>query len=323
MKILFVTNGYPTLKHPEYCVFTKEQIENILLLHNDIQSNIYFINAREKGKLEYIRAIPRLFKLIREHDIIHAFHGLSLILVFLLGPRRNIVVSFLNSINNEYGESIFISKMLIWITNIIVKKKNITKIFKDRLPTHITNNCYYLPNGVDMTKFYPMPKSKAKNELGLLENKRYILFVSSKYLNRKQKRYDKFRNIMSKLKQEFNDVEELVLVGEPRDRINYYFNAAEFHLLTSDFEGSPNSVKEAMACNTPIISTPVGNVPSMLQDVPSCRVSSSFEENELYVLARSLLMKSPSKVNTRSYLTIKNLDMQSTTEKLYQIYKTI
>jgi len=323
MKILFVTNGYPTLKHPEYCVFTKEQIESVLLLHNDIQSKIYFINAREKGKFEYIRAIPRLFKLVREHDIIHTFHGLSFILVFLLGPRRKIVVSFLNSINNEYGESIILSKILIWITNIMVKKKNITKIFKDRLPTHIADNCYHLPNGVDLTKFYPMPKSKAKSELGLLDNKRYILFVSSKYLNRRQKRYDKFRNIMSKLKQEFNDVEELVLVGEPRDRINYYYNSAEFHLLTSDFEGSPNSVKEAMACNTPVIATPVGNVPSMLQDVPSCHVSSSFDDEELHALARSLLLEPSFGIDTRSYLILKNLDIKSTSERLYQIYKTI
>ena len=322
MKILFVTNGYPTSKHPEYCVFTKEQIESVSL-YNDIQSDIYFINARENGKLEYIRAIPRLFRLIREHDIIHAFHGLSFILVFLLGPRRKIVVSFLNSIDNEYGESVILSKTLIWITNILVKKKNITKIFKDQVPQHITSNCYHLPNGVDLSKFYPIPKSEAKKRLGLIESKRYILFVSSKYSNRKQKRYDRFSNIIKRLKQEFNDVEELLLVNEPRNRINYYFNSAELHLLTSDFEGSPNSVKEALACNTPVISTPVGNVKSMLKDVPSCRVSSSFEANELYNLTRSFLLKSSKKVEIRNYLTLKNLDMQSKAKELYEIYKSL
>lgn len=322
MKILFVTNGYPTSKHPEYCVFTKEQIES-LSRYSEIQSDIYFINAREKGKMEYVRSIPRLFGLIRNYDIIHAFHGLAFILVFVLCPRKKIVVSFLNSIDNEYGEGGIFSKVLVWITKIIIKKNNITKIFKDKIPQHVSTNCYYLPNGVDLSKFYPITKSEAKNKLLLADNKRYILFVSSKSMYRKQKRYDIFYNIMKRLKEEFADVEELLLVGEPRDKIIYYFNSADLHLLTSDYEGSPNSVKEALACSIPVITTPVGNVSDILEDVPNCQVASSFEEDELYNLTKSFLVKVPKRVDLRQYLILKKFDMESKARELYAIYKSL
>jgi len=66
-------------------------------------------------------------------------------------------------------------------------------------------------------------------------------------------------------------------------------NAADVHLLTSDYEGSPNSVKECMACNTSVVSTNVGNVNELLNNVEGCFVSDNFDENELAELVNKSL----------------------------------
>lgn len=320
MKILFVTNGYPTVNNPEYCVFTKEQIESVSKFQ-EIEGQLIFINARENGIQAYIKAIPILKKKIRQADLIHTFHGLTFLLVFLIAPSKQIVVSFLNSIENEYGEKKFLSQPLVFLTKRLIQRMNITKIFKDKVPARFSQNSYYLPNGVDTSKFYPISKSEAKRKLGLDESKKYILFVSSKNKYRKQKRYDRYKKVLEILRMRYDNIEELALVNEPRERIIYYFNAAELHLLTSDFEGSPNSVKEALACNIPVVATNSGNVKMMLDGIENCYVSSSFNASELADLTTKVLEVPSSEVNISKYITLKRLDMKAKALELTKIYK--
>lgn len=322
MKILFVTNGYPTKHHPEYCVFTKEQVEGVLST-KEVQGEVFFINAREKGVFEYVRVISSLKRKIKEVDIVHAFHGLSLLLVFFISPHKKIIVSFLNSLENEYGEKKILSKILEIVTKKIILKKNITKIFKDKVPSKYNKNSFYLPNGVDTDKFYPMEKSFAKKYLNLDLKKRYILFVSSKDKYRKQKRYDRFHNVVKILKKYSSDIEELILVNETRERVVYYFNAAELHLLTSDFEGSPNSIKESIACNTPVVTTNTGNVKKMIKDIKNCYISNTFEPEELAMYCNFILKEPLIQVKIRKYIFTKGLDSNTKTTDLLKIYKTI
>ena len=322
MKILFVTNGYPTANHPEYCVFTKEQIESVQKF-GTFESEIFFINAKEKGPLEYLRCIPELRKKISAYDIVHTFHGLTFLLVYFVNPRKKIIASFLNSIDNEYGEKRLFFAFLSYLTKICIQKERVSKIFKDKIPRKYTNNSYYLPNGVDTNRFHPIPQSQAKKVLGLNPNKKYILFVSSKNKYRKQKRYDRFLEIIKLLQKDFPEIEELVLVNEPRDRIVYYFNASELHLLTSDFEGSPNSVKEAIACNLPVVATNTGNISQMLSNIQDCYVAKDFSVTELHGYCKLILSKQD--VNNKIYHAIedKGLDIKSKALELINIYAKV
>jgi len=322
MNILFVTNGYPTKINPEFCIFTKEQINSVLKL-DEVNGELFFINAKEKGFFEYLKSIPNLRKKIKNFDIIHAFHGITFLLVFMLYPSKKIVVSFLNNINNEYSEKKAVAKVLVLFTKLFIKKRNVTKIFKDKIPLEFIERSYYLPNGVDTTMFYPMAMTEAKNYLGLDAEKRYILFVSSKNKYRKQKRFDRFKKVIKLLQQKFDNIEELILVNEPRDRIIYYFNAAELHLLTSDFEGSPNSVKESVACNTPVVSTNVGNVKQLIGNIKNCYISHSLDEIELAKMCGKILSLPSREYQISQYIQLKKLDMNSKAKELSEIYKNI
>ena len=101
----------------------------------------------------------------------------------------------------------------------------------------------------------------------------------------------------------------------------YYLSASSLHIITSDFEGSPNSIKECMACNTPVVSTPVGNVGDLIGNIKGCYISQSFDCKELAELAiKSLNHKN---FSSREKLLDKKLDIKSVAEKLLNIYKSI
>ena len=102
--------------------------------------------------------------------------------------------------------------------------------------------------------------------------------------------------------------------------VPHYFSASSLHLLTSDFEGSPNSVKESMCCNTPVVSTPVGNVQEMLSGAQNCFVTNSFEAQELAFYCDKALKTNG---NPRDVMLQKNLDMESVAQKLIQIYNRV
>ncbi len=88
MKVLHITNNYPTVKHPIFGIFVKEQIES--LTRQGIDNQVFFINGREKGRLEYFRSIFRLNRFLRKHrfDIIHCHHAFSAVCFILSGHAK-------------------------------------------------------------------------------------------------------------------------------------------------------------------------------------------------------------------------------------------
>ena len=312
MRILHITNNYPTKKNLIFGIFVKEQIDS--LVDFNINSKILFINARENGKKEYLLAPLRIRKLLKtkNFDVIHCHHSLSAFsLILSLSFCKNIVVSFQNDPAFEFK---FLFKLIKSFSNQLIFKNN-SKLINN-------SNSHYLPNGVNMNFFRPIDRNYSCNKLNLDPSKTYILFVSSNYI-RTQKRYDRFKEVLKILRKKYSkyDFEELTLINISRDLVPYYFNASSLHLLTSDFEGSPNSVKEAMSCNVPVVSSSVGNVDELLKNVKGSFVCKSNNENDFADLVfKSLNSKDH---NGRKKLKEKSLDIQSVAKKLNDIYHQI
>ena len=182
MKILHITNNYPTERFPIFGIFVKEQIDSLNKL--DIKNEVLFINGREKGKLEYIKSIWFIRKKTKEnyYDLIHCHHVLSALFLILSGGNRNnkVVVSFQNDPTNEFGKRLFS----------FIKRKTDGRIFKNNSELINDKYSFYLPNGVNMSFFNSLNKEEAKKTLKFDLNKIFILFVSSNTL-RAQKRNDK------------------------------------------------------------------------------------------------------------------------------------
>jgi len=315
MHVLHITNNYPTDKNPIFGIFVKEQIDSLKAI--GVDCDVFFINGREKGKFEYIRCVTQLNKKIKEnrYDVIHCHHAFSAVTaIFFSRIHRNIpvVISFQNDPANESKFNLF---------NLLSTRSS-AWIFKNNSIYAVQPKGYYLPNGVNVDFFRPILRIEACQKLNLDPSKRYILFVSSNFI-RKQKRYDRFLAVMMALRTEYktDDVEELKMINVQREMVPYYFNAATLHLLTSDFEGSPNSVKEAMACNIPVVTTNVGNVNDLLEGVNGSFVVNS---NEIKDLTEHVFKSLNTTVfNSREILIKKKLDILSVANKLKEIYEKV
>jgi len=308
MKILHITNAYPTEKYSSFGIFIKEQIDS--LNREGHTNDYYFINAWELGKKEYFSHIRTIRKLSKGYDLIHCHHIYTIIPYLLSFSGKPYIVSLLNEINN------FTVKILYKIALMTAKRI----IYKHDYKTDI-KEMVYLPNGVNIDFFLPIGKEESKKAIDLDPEKKYALFVSASGKSLIRKRYDKFEKVLELVKEKGIELTPLILAGIKREDVPYYFNSSELLILTSNFEGSPNAVKEAMACNIPVVSTDVGNVKKMVEGCNASFVAESNTAEELAELVlRSLKVKD---YNERSVIIDKELDMKSVAVKLTNLYKEI
>ena len=257
MKILFVCSGNLSNFNPS--PFIQVQGDSLRRRGEDIT----YYKVRGTGFKGYFRNITPLKKIIdhNKFDIIHAHYALCSWVSVLTFTDIPIVTSFMGS--DVYGyydgngrlridsiKNIILSQMLQFFTgSIIVKSENIKKYIK------FSNHLHVLPNGVDISMFKPINKEKARKKLKLPSNKKIVLFLASKKLKRKN-----YRLVKSALNILGDDIKICCPYPVEHELVPYYYNAADVTLLSSYNEGSPNIIKEAMACNCAIVTTNVGDV---------------------------------------------------------------
>lgn len=312
MKVLHITNNYPSEKNPIFGIFVKEQVDSLSKL--GIKNHIFFINTREKGKYHYIPSIFKLFihLTFNKYNVIHCHHAYSGLVLFLTGYmffNKNII-SYQSDPKIEGGNKIF--KLLHFFSNTIIIKNGVSTFVNYK-------KIKVIPNGVNLDFFKPIEREKAKEFLGLDINKKYILFMDS-YDKRPYKRVDRFDEIIKILVQNYKNmkIEPIKLTNTERNKIPYFLNACNLHLLTSDVEGSPNSVKESLACNVPVVCTPVGDTKSLISKVQGSFVSKSFEPSELAMLVVSAL--NFERINGRQVIVERKLDSDSIALSIKNIY---
>ncbi|MBS0153901.1 MAG: glycosyltransferase [Nitrospira sp.] len=167
-----------------------------------------------------------------------------------------------------------------------------------------------IPNGVDPSLFYPMDQQLARRTLGLPSHKKIVLFGAAP-----ENRVKNFAlaQIVCCLSRERPML--LTLNGVPHEKVATYMNASDALLLTSYREGSPDVVKEALACGLPVLSVDVGDVAERTHSLSGCKVVQSYDPK---VLSEELdIMFSSRK---RISASIADLDQTNTTANLLSIY---
>tara|TARA_B110000211_G_scaffold64688_1_gene74350 strand:+ start:8478 stop:9434 length:957 start_codon:yes stop_codon:yes gene_type:complete len=318
MRVLHVVNAYPSESNRVRGIFIKEQIDSLNDI--DIESSVFFIDALNKGKFEYVNAIFSLYKLAKNADVIHAHHVFCAFVCILSGARNKLVTSFLSDSFNE------VMVGPIWLRKIIYKfvqlnsKKSIFKLHNDKIDE--INN-FYCPNAVDSDFFVSIEKKSAREKLGLPFNKKYALFISGQNLYRPEKRYDLFKAVLHSYSEKYGVViDEIALDNASREELVLYYNAVDFYLLTSDFEGSPNAVKECLSCNTSVISRNVGSVKELLSGLSNSFVVDSEQPKDYHSSINSILTSLVDN-NYRTKLKGKGLDKDFVANKLKEIYESI
>ena len=176
------------------------------------------------------------------------------------------------------------------------------------------NKAIVIPNGVDFELFKPVEKNIAKMKVGFNDKRLHIVFIANP--ERSEKNYP----LAKKAVELIDDSIELNIVSNvDHDVIPYYINAADILLLTSLREGSPNVIKEAMACNCTIVSTDVGDVKEVIGNTEGCYICSYDPEDVAKKIRKALDFGK----KTDGREKIKYLDEKMIAQNITDIYSNI
>lgn len=292
------------------------------LRNNNVDIDYFTIKGR--GIKGYLRSIPRLNKTLKtkRYDIIHAHYVLcGWIAVFQLS-KLPLITSYMGSdaygFVNAYGRKRLFANYFIkcasktlqpFVSKIVIKSRNLEKYI------YIKNKVNIIPNGVDFEKFRPLNKKNCKEKLNLNTKNRLILFLGNPSNPRKNFRLlNKAYNLIK------NDNLEIIKPYPiPFKNIALYLNAVDVLVLTSYLEGSPNVIKEAMACNLPIVSTDVGDVREIIGNTEGCYII-SFEPVDV---AKKIQMALDFGKRTNGRENIKYLKINNVTKKIISVYQQV
>jgi len=277
MRILFVTNLWPDEERPHYGSFVASQAQSL----RDRGLTVDVLHLRgHASTLNYLTGIPGCTRRVldRSYDVVHIHFGHTLV-SSLAACLRPSVVSYCGSdllgqpaeggglTRKSRIEVAVFRQMSRLFGTTITKSLEMEK----RLPASRQRLNTVLPNGVDVSMFKPADKQKARADLGWPADGKAALFLGNpddprKNLATAQKAVDRLAA---------NGVPIKLQIGWklPSSEIPKYMNAADVLLFPSLSEGSPNVVKEALACALPVVATRVGDLPERLVDLKGCVLS--------------------------------------------------
>ena len=190
----------------------------------------------------------------------------------------------------------------------------VSEQMKAYLPPSVA--AHVIPSGIDFGLFRCLPRDEARLKLGLPLNERLVLFVGRPTQARKRFEISKRaveilnRSLPSKL---------IVAWGVDHTEIPTYMNACDVLVFTSMQEGSPNVVKEALACNLPIVSVPVGDVALRIQGIEGCLLCAD-DSPETVAAALELVLRREQRIAGRD--SVKNLNEKIITRQVMRIYQS-
>lgn len=316
--VLHVVGGYPSNSNPNIGVFIKAQIDSLIDLGLDC--NVFILNG--KGFLKYFLGIFRLRKHLKNnvYDLIHGHYMYCGWVARLAILGKPVIVSFMGTdvygnVKNDGRLKYFshflhknFSKLLChFVTGVIVKSFKIKQLLG-------FNKCEIIPNGVDTRIFNPNNKIE-KEKLGLNNKIKYILFAGS--VERAEKRFYLAQKAVDLLKKDYCDVELLVIRGKKQSEFVYYLNAVDVLLITSTHEGSPNVIKEALACNLPIVSVDVGDAKERLNGVDNCFI---VDTNENSIASKLKEILTTNRRSNNGIEHIEKLNLENINNRIIDFY---
>jgi glycosyltransferase involved in cell wall biosynthesis len=259
MRVLCLTNMYPTEHEPWSGVFVAEQVEDLRAL--GVEVDVCSFDGRDDRK-EYVRAARTLRRLVGDvgFDLVHAHYGLAGA-VALTQRKTPVVTTFHGS-----------DTSIPWQRNVSYVVARLS------VPLFVTSDgrarlrrpeAAVVPSAVDLQRFRPCPRAEARRRLGWYEDGTYVLLPGPRRSVMKNAAlFDATLDALPAGRR----ARPISLEGYSRDETALVMNAVDVTLMTSLSEGSPVAVRESLACETPVVSVAVGDVPELLRGLPGCSI---------------------------------------------------
>jgi teichuronic acid biosynthesis glycosyltransferase TuaC len=317
MKILFVSSGNNRSKHGAPSGIS-------IIVYNQGKSiakhgvEIVYFGVRGKGIIGYLRNIINIRRAYFENgcELIHAHYSLIGFVVTLACLGKKTVVSLM-------GSDIHENKLFRYIIRLFSKYSwgfTVVKSLEMKRKLGLSESVV-IPNGVDVELFRPLDKDACMKEVGFQPKNKNIIFVSRP--TKAVKNFDLAKQAVNVLSDEYSITLHTVH-DINAEMIPYYMNAADALIMTSFWEGSPNVIKEAMACNCPIVSTDVGDVREMFLNTRGCFLT-TFDVSDIATNLKRAIIYSQTIGRSNGRERIKELGLTSANiaEKVIGIYSSI
>lgn len=344
MRVLVVVSG----NHAQVAPFVTEQVEALRQVGCEVE--LFCVTGH--GPLGYLQNLKPLKAAIRrfQPDIVHAHYGLCGLLCTLQHKVPVVVTYHGSDINNPAMLRFSRPAMHRAVHNIFVSKKLRKKGLEVSKSQSLEVFFSVIPCGVDSSIFHPMDREEACQVVGLEPDKHYILFAGAfdnevknpelakeafallissltddiTISQSEQKRTEKYLDVTpnSKLdckRFEKNAVHLLELKGYSRTEVAALMSAVDCLLMTSHSEGSPQVVKEALACGCPVVSVDVGDVAEQIEGT-DCGVIVDRTPKAI-AKAMSEQLENPHKINCKEL--IKQFDNHQIATRIIEIYNSI
>ena len=305
MRVLKVTNMYPTDDRPQFGIFVRQETESLRSLGVDV--DVLFTDG-QASKLNYLRGYRQLWQRLRkrEYDLVHG-HYIFGGLIARAQTRYPVVIT-------HHGPEVFMTwekypcrLFTRWFDTVIVR----TEEMRRRLGI---KDAHIIPGGINMDLFQPRDKQDCRAQLELPPDKRLVLWAGER---RGEKRFGLASTAMSILQEQVPDAELVPLSGMPHTNVPDYMNACDALVLTSEAEGSPNVVKEAMACNLPVVATDVGDVREIISHTAGCYVCRMEPADVASKLQSALALGG----RTTGREAVRHLELDAVSRRIIDVYE--
>jgi glycosyltransferase involved in cell wall biosynthesis len=322
IRVLMITSDWPD--HASWggtATFISRQVD--FLRAAGVSVDVF--RFRGSGKpLRYAAAWFNVQRRLRRerYDLVHAQFGQSGLLA--LPKRLPLVVTFRGDdlegvLSNTTGRLTARGRLLPLLSRVVARRADATIVVSAHLKAFLHRQAqpHVIPSGVDLERFRLIPQADARRRLGLPSDRRLVLFVGSPTSSRK--RYDLAHQAVEIVKRSL-PVELVLGWAVPHEQIPFFMNACDALVFTSRQEGSPNVVKEALACNLPVVSVAIGDVPERLRDLAGCEVCS---DDQPETIAAALVRALRRGERTASRERMLELDEHVITERVIGVYRSV
>ena len=319
LRVLMVTGVYPTQQRPHSGTFIKSQADSL----SEAGLHVEIVHPGPGPVLlRYLKAALEVFQKTRRgrFDIVHGHYG-TWCLATLAQRRVPVVASLLGTdlLGIAANGGRYSAKAALYerISRWLCGRVDAVIVKSEQMKAAANGNVFVIPNGVDFDTFRPLSRQAARAQLGWNPAANYILFANDPA--RTVKNYPLAVAAVECLRRNGASAELVVANGLPQSRLVQYLNASNALILSSNSEGSPNVVKEAMACNVPVVSTDVGDVAQVIGRTEGCSVWPHDPEALARGLERALGRAAP----TTGRDDIRHLDRRVVAAQVISVYQAV
>jgi len=321
IRVLMITSEWPKPGVNVTSHFIKRQAEFLAAAGVDLD---VFPFKGAKNPLNYLKAWREIRNKLRHgnYDLIHAQFGQS----GLLGlPKRvPMVVTFrgsdlLGTVNERSGGYLRRSAIHQWFSRIVAAQADEVIVVSPHMKSYLPSSveAHVIPSGIDFDFFRRTDKAAARKRLGLPADEKLVLFVGRPAA--KRKRHELAKQAIETLNKSM-PARLIIAWRVPHTDMPLYMSACDALAFTSMQEGSPNVVKEALACDLPVVSVAVGDVPERLRGLQGCELCSD-DRPETIAAALGRVLSNNERIAGRE--SVKTLDENLTTAKVLSIYESV